>query len=94
MTAAAVGSLEVQIDHVEQTVRSVLARLAILADAASIDTDRDLYDAGMTSHASVKFMLALEDAFDVEFPDELLKRETFGSIGVIAAAIGKLLGPR
>ena len=37
-------------------------------------TRADLYAAGMTSHASVNVMLALEDAFDIEFPDELLTK--------------------
>ena len=39
----------------------------------------------MTSHASVNVMLALEDAFDVEFPDEMLKRSVFESVASIAA---------
>jgi acyl carrier protein len=36
-------------------------------------------------------MLALEDAFDVEFPEYMLREKaTFESIGSIAAAIGEL----
>ena len=35
----------------------------------ALDDDADLYQAGMTSHASVNVMLALEGEFDVEFPD-------------------------
>ena len=59
-------------------------------DADSLDSDSDLYQAGMTSHASVNVMLALEDAFDVEFPDSMLKRSVFESIDAIAAAVGEL----
>ena len=44
-------------------------------DADALADDADLYEAGMTSHASVNVMLALEDDFDVEFPDRMLKRE-------------------
>ena len=44
---------------------------------------------GMTSHASVNVMLALEDEFDVEFPDEMLKRSVFESIAAIAAALAR-----
>ena len=47
----------------------------------------DLYDAGMTSHASVQVMLALEEGFDVEFPDSMLTRNVFKSIDSISAAI-------
>jgi acyl carrier protein len=52
--------------------------------------DADLYEAGMSSHASVTVMLALEDAFDVEFPDHMLKRSVFESVGAIAAALTEL----
>ncbi len=44
----------------------------------------------MTSHACVNVMLALEDAFDVEFPDDMLKRSVFESVAAVAAAIGEL----
>ncbi len=76
----------------EQKIRDVLAAHARLAtDAATIGVSDDLYEAGMTSHASVNVMLALEDAFDVEFPDELLRRATFQTIADIDAAVSGLL---
>jgi acyl carrier protein len=59
-------------------------------DVDSIGNDADLYQAGMTSHASVNVMLALEDAFDVEFPDSMLKRSVFESVDAIASAVGEL----
>lgn len=57
-------------------------------DVDSLDDDADLYEAGMTSHASVNVMIALEDAFDVEFLDSMLKRSVFESISSISAALG------
>jgi len=59
-------------------------------DAETLPLDADLYEAGMTSHASVNVMLALEGEFDLEFPDHMLKRSVFDSIGSISAAIGQL----
>ena len=44
----------------------------------------------MSSHASVNVMLALEDAFDIEFPDSMLKRSVFESVAGIDAAIQEL----
>ena len=44
----------------------------------------------MTSHASVNVMLALEDAFDLEFPDRMLKRSVFESIDAISVALTEL----
>ena len=59
-------------------------------DAATLTPDADLYQAGMTSHASVNVMLALEDHFDVEFPDRMLKRSVFESIAAIELAVNEL----
>ena len=44
----------------------------------------------MSSHASVNVMLALEDTFDIEFPDVMLKRSVFESIAAIDAAVTEL----
>lgn len=63
-------------------------RLAVDVDA--LDADSDLYEAGMTSHASVNLMLALENEFDVEFPDALLRRDVFESVASIGAALQSL----
>jgi len=59
-------------------------------DADQLADDADLYQAGMTSHASLDVMLALEDHFDVEFPDRMLTRGVFSSIASIEAALGEL----
>lgn len=77
-------------DDVTSRIRSVLAETAGIGDAGGIGTTDDLYDAGLTSHASVNVMLALEDEFDVEFPDELLRKSTFSSIENIAAALEEI----
>jgi len=72
-------------------IRRVLAEHARLpVDVDEVGDNADLFQAGMSSHASVNVMLALEDAFDVEFPDSMLKRSVFESVAGIAAAIGEL----
>jgi acyl carrier protein len=77
----------------DSRIRAILKEHGRLnTDAASLTNEQDLYQAGMTSHASVNVMLALEGEFDVEFPDHMLKRNVFNSIGSIAAAIGELSG--
>lgn len=78
-------------DKRTETIRRILSEHGRLSsDASSLDGDADLYRAGMTSHASVNVMLALEGEFDVEFPDHMLKRGVFGSIASIRAAINEL----
>jgi acyl carrier protein len=74
-----------------EEIRSILkehGRLSV--DAAGLQEDSDLYKAGMTSHASVNVMLALEAAFDIEFPDRMLKRSVFESISAIRDAVQEL----
>jgi acyl carrier protein len=74
-----------------EDIRSVIADHARLpVDVAGLAVDADLYQAGMTSHASVNVMLALEDRFDIEFPDHMLKRSVFESIAAIAEALREL----
>lgn len=76
---------------INQTIRKVLEVQGRLGAAAlNFGDDDDLYRKGLTSHASVNVMLALEDAFDVEFPDTLLRRGTFGSILAIREALSSL----
>jgi acyl carrier protein len=74
-----------------EEIRRVLrdhARLPV--DVGSLDDQADLFRAGMSSHASVNVMLALEDAFDIEFPDSMLKRSVFESVAGIDAAVQEL----
>ena len=77
----------------KNTIRQILKDHGkFTVDVATLSDDADLYEAGMTSHASVNVMLALEDAFDLEFPDRMLKRSVFESISAINAAIEELKG--
>ena len=74
-------------DRIRDVIRAE-ARLGV--DVGMLPDDGDLYQAGMTSHASVNLMLALENEFDVEFPDHMLKRSVFESVAAIAAALDEL----
>lgn len=57
----------------------------------TLQDDSDLYAAGLTSFASVQLMLALEDRFEIEFPERLLNRRTFSSIASIAKALTEIV---
>lgn len=80
-------------DHVTTAIRETLrdyGRLAV--DVAELADQSNLYDAGLTSQGSVTLMLALEERFDIEFPDRMLKRGAFASIANIRAGLGELIG--
>lgn len=73
---------------VDQKIRTVLDHYARLAvSIGELESDTDLYSAGMTSLSSVNVMLALEEEFDLEFPERLLNKSTFASIASIRLGI-------
>jgi acyl carrier protein len=74
----------------EKIRRAIADHARIPTDISAISDDADLYQAGMTSQASVNVMLALEDAFDIEFPDRMLKRSVFESVDAIESALTEL----
>lgn len=79
---------------IRDRIRSVIGEHGHLpVDIATIGDDTDLFQAGMTSHASVNLMLGLESEFDVEFPDAMLKRSVFQSVSAIESALATLLEP-
>ncbi len=82
-------------EQITTDIRVILrdhARLAV--DVTTLPDEADLYQAGMTSHASVNLMLALEDKFEVEFPERMLRRRAFENIAAIRAAIEELTAGR
>ena len=72
-------------------IREILSQHARLpVPVEGLQDSGDLYNAGLTSLATVGLMLALEDQFGIEFPDSMLGRKTFRSIEAIADAVEQL----
>jgi acyl carrier protein len=71
----------------EQIRRVIRDHAGLSVDIEAIGDDADLFQAGMTSHASVNVMIALEDTFGVEFLDSMLTRAVFEKVDSIAAAL-------
>ncbi len=73
------------------TIRSLIAdhgRLPVPVE--TLNDSQDLYAAGLTSFAAVQLMLAIEERFDVEFPETMLNRRSFGSVEAIAHCLDDL----
>lgn len=78
-----------------ERIRALLEEIKILAvPAATLGASDDLYEAGLTSFGSVQLMIALEEAFDLEFPERMLTRRTFSSIDAIARSVAELAGEK
>lgn len=76
----------------EDRIKNLVGGLGLLARPIdSLSASDDLFEAGLTSYGSVQLMLALEDEFDVEFPETMLTRKTFASFAAMAAAVSELL---
>ena len=69
--------------NVESQLETESALRALLApmNVANVGRDDDLAGAGLTSLATVDLMLAIEDRFGVEFPERMLNRRTFATLG-------------
>jgi acyl carrier protein len=77
----------------DERIRRILAEHGrFVVDVATIGDDEDLFQAGMTSHASVNVMHALEEEFELEFPESMLNRSTFESVTAIRTALAGLTG--
>ncbi|GAB3845666.1 acyl carrier protein [Micromonospora andamanensis] len=72
-------------------VEATEARVAVVVQAAlpeaELRPESDLWKSGLDSIGSVALLVALEDEFDVEFPNALLTRQTFTSIISISDAV-------
>lgn len=72
----------------ENRIRDILGKFGRLPVAIEqVGSNDDLYDAGLSSLATVNVMLAIEDAFDLEFPDQLLTRRSFQSIASLTGVV-------
>ncbi|AQV96188.1 acyl carrier protein [Cupriavidus necator] len=73
------------------TIRNILGEVARLdVPVSNLADGDDLYAAGLSSLATVHVMLALENAFDIEIPDQMLTRQLFRSVDSLAAAVEQI----
>jgi acyl carrier protein len=86
--ANVVQHLAVDFDDIRQILVQH-GRLSI--DALSLEPECDLYAAGLTSLATVGIMLAIEDRYDLEFPESMLSRKTFRSVASIAESVETIM---
>ncbi|PWB84633.1 MAG: acyl carrier protein [Methylocystaceae bacterium] len=74
-----------------ETVRRLIDEKANLSlRACDLAPDGDLYRAGLTPFAAIQLMLAIEKEFEVEFPRQMLNRQSMSSISRIVFCIREL----
>jgi acyl carrier protein len=73
--------------QVIEIVRQAMPERSLIANLAN---DANLYDAGLTSMAMVKLMLAVEVEFDISIPDADLHPDNFRSIAAVEKLVMRL----
>ncbi|MFT3929322.1 MAG: acyl carrier protein [Spongiibacteraceae bacterium] len=69
----------------------VIEEAQLRIDAQTISDTTDLDDAGITSLGRMNVILALEDRFQITFPDEMMTRKNFASITAVSKTINALV---
>ncbi|QTL52730.1 MULTISPECIES: acyl carrier protein [Priestia] len=59
----------------------------LVIETKDLKDNTDLYEVGLSSHASVNILLSLENEFDIEFPDDVLNKKMFSSINNLIEAV-------
>lgn len=76
-------------------VRTIVGSMILVpVPVDSLSDEDNLFDAGMTSFGSVQLMLAVEEEFDIEFPNSLLTRKTFATLGGLISAVDQLVSQK
>ncbi len=58
--------------------------------ARTLAPNANLYEAGLSPFTAIQVMLALEQACGVEFPEQMLSRQSFSSLNSIAACLERV----
>lgn len=77
----------------EQDIAEIVTTVGrVDGEPGSLDPRANLFDLGMSSFHAVQVMLALEDRFQIQFPDEFLRKEHFATIQALGSAIQAIQG--
>ena len=72
-------------------IRAILDDNGKLAVAAStLGEFDDLFAAGLDSLAMVNVLMAIEEHFNIEVPDNMLSRRTFSSLHALSSMVDEL----
>lgn len=83
------------LDSIVDGVRDIVGeQLGFAVRDYEVAPDDNLWDLGMTSLNCVGLMLAIEDTFDVELPENRLNEDTFRTMTTIAAAVAEAMPDR
>jgi acyl carrier protein len=74
----------------DQSFPNLLKPFLKYAGTAPVTADSSLHELGLDSMRAIELLFAIEDAYGVTMPDELLTDSTFATAGSLWAAIRSL----
>jgi acyl carrier protein len=78
-------------DQTADEIRKIVGAYGhLLVNVDTLSDEDDLYEAGMSSNATVSVMLALEQNFSIEFPESVLRRSVFTTLRSIRETVAEL----
>jgi acyl carrier protein len=72
-------------------IRNIIDARGLLPVAArTFAPNANLYDAGLSPFTAIQLTLALEEACGIEFPWQMLRRQSFSSLNSILACLQRV----
>lgn len=76
----------------QQQIQQLIAENSALSANDATDPNADLFAAGLSSLDCVRILLAVEDEFDIELPEEIINRELFSTVANLASVVSDVAG--
>jgi acyl carrier protein len=73
------------------SIRTLIAENSGIELTAAIANDDDLFAHGLQSLDCVRILVAVEDEFEIELPNEKIERSIFASVVNLTAAVAESL---
>ncbi len=90
-TRRPISLLAVNPSAVTESVRAIISESTAVSDVPTIGEHDRLRDSGLDSMGIVSMIVAIEETYQVVFPDEMLSWDALGTIASISAIIAQLI---
>ena len=74
----------------ESEIRDILRASGNIDGIDRLGPSDDLFENGMSSFHAVQVMMAIEDRYDIQFTDDLMKKTTFSTLASLLEAVRRL----
>jgi acyl carrier protein len=73
----------------QQSVRALISENSGIEVTDAISNTDDLFEAGLQSLDCVRILIAIEDDFEIELPNDIIERKLFSTVENLSAAISE-----